>query len=393
VDEGGAGQPKPFCLITDILAQAAATPATGSRAEALEVIAEAVRDSVQAHQVSDVPVGVFLSSGLDSSMIAALASERGASPHTLTLAFAEYAGTENDEAPMAESLAAKLGTRHATLMVRREDFQDEREKLLAAMDQPSIDGVNTWFVARAAASQGIKVALSGVGGDELFASYSSFHDLPSITRLARPFARFPGLGKRIRQLTAPLAARFTSPKYAGLLEYGGNLGGAYLLRRGLYMPWELPSVLDPDMARQGWQDLQTLEQLDHALAGLVSARTAQGSRLAVSALEMSCYMRQQLLRDTDWASMAHSLEIRVPFLDIPLLKTIAPWLAAHPQLTKPEIAAAIAPQIPSALLNKPKTGFSIPVRDWLLTDRPQQVDRGMRGWARFIHKNFTGQVL
>jgi len=399
VTEKGAGEPVPYCLIADILAESAANPARGSKAEALEVIGATLRDSIRAHLVADVPVAMFLSAGLDSAMITAMATSAlveatGERPHTLTLAFAEYAGTENDEAPMAEKLAAKLGTRHATLMVRREDFEEDREKLLAAMDQPSLDGVNSWFVARAAASQGIKVALSGVGGDELFASYPSFAELPRMTRLARPFSRIPGLGQGLRKLSAPWIARHTSPKYAGVLEYGGSLGGAYLLRRGLYMPWELPQVMDPDMARQGWEDLQTLDQLNQTVQGSPhtvhsnhrSPFTAHRSRLQVSALEMSWYMRHQLLRDTDWASMAHSLEVRVPFLDIPLLQTIAPWLAAHPGISKPEIAAAITPQIPAALLSKPKTGFSIPVRDWLMTDQPLQQERGLRGWARFIFK-------
>lgn len=391
VTERGAGQPAPFCLVADILAQAAASPAAGSRNEALEVIGKAIRDSIQAHLVSDVPVGMFLSAGLDSAIITALATEHGERPHTLTLAFAEYSGTNNDEAPMAERLAARLGTRHATLMVRRADFEEEREKLLAMMDQPSIDGVNTWFIARAAASQDIKVALSGVGGDELFASYPSFTELPRITRLAQPFSRIPNLGERLRQISSPFISRFTSPKYASLLEYGGTLGGAYLLRRGLYMPWELPNVLDPGLARQGLQDLQTIEQLNQtAHSSQFSPFTVNCSRLQISALEMSCYMRHQLLRDTDWAGMAHSLEIRVPLVDIPLLQTVAPWLAAYPGLTKSEIAAAIAPQLPAELLNKPKTGFSIPVRDWLMTDQPIQRERGLRGWAQFIHRKFSG---
>jgi asparagine synthase (glutamine-hydrolysing) len=117
----------------------------------------------------------------------------------------------------------------------------------------------------------------------------------------------------------------------------------------------------------------------------------QSTRLSISALEMSWYMRHQLLRDTDWASMAHSLEVRVPFLDIPLLRAVAPWFAAHPGITKAEIAAALAPQIPAALLNKPKTGFSVPVRDWLLKGQPAMQERGMRGWARFIHETCTGR--
>jgi len=333
--------------------------------------------------VADVPVSMFLSAALDSAMITAMATQHGERPHTLTLAFAEYTGTPNDEAPMAEQLAAKLGTCHTTLLVRKEDFEEHRERLLAAMDQPTIDGVNTWFVVRAAASQGIKVALSGLGGDELFASYPSFADLPRIVRLARPFSRIPGLGRRLREIAMPLVSRHASPKYAGLLEYGGTLGGAYLLRRGLYMPWELPRLLDPDIAQLGLRDLQTDDRLNRT--ALSSRLKAHSSRLQISSLEMSWYMRHQLLRDTDWASMAQSLEVRVPFLDLPLLQAIAPWFAAQPGITKSEIAGVISQQIPPALLKKPKTGFSIPVREWLLNDRPALKERGMRGWARYIY--------
>lgn len=411
VSERGAGQATPFCRIGDILSAAADCPAQGSRDEALEVFAAAFKDSMAAHHVADVPVGVFLSAGLDSAMIAALSSPSSNSsmsvrPNTLTLTFAEYSGTANDEAPMAERLAAQFNSRHATIMVSQTDFAEDRERLFVAMDQPSIDGVNTWFVARAAASQGIKVALSGVGGDELLASYPSFTSLPRIMRLARPFSHVPGLGLSLRKLSAPFISRHTSPKYASLLEYGDTLGGAYLLRRGLYMPWELPKVMDADMARQGWQDLQTLQQLG-AIAHSIgpganlpqnvvgAAPSPRSARLAISALEMSCYMRHQLLRDTDWASMAQSLEVRVPFLDIPLLKTVAPWLAAHPDISKAQIAAVVAPSLPDELLGKPKTGFSVPVRDWLMTgvDQPQQQERGLRGWARLLHGKFAGNAV
>ena len=119
----------------------------------------------------------------------------------------------------------------------------------------------------------------------------------------------------------------------------------------------------------------------------------KGSRLQISALEMSWYMRHQLLRDTDWTGMAHSLEIRLPFVDVALLETIAPWLAAHPGITKPEIAGTLAPAIPAQLLNKPKTGFSIPVRDWLMKGRPALQERGLRGWARAVHVDYWAQPI
>lgn len=385
VNANGIRQPTAFARVDDTLRRAASRPARGSQADALAAIAEAVRGTITAHQIADVPVGVFLSAGIDSALITALAAEGGQRPHSLTLGFAEYSGTSDDEAPMAEQLAAQLGTRHATLMVRREDFEEDRASLLAAMDQPSIDGVNTWFVAKAAASQGMKVALSGLGGDELFASYPSFRELPRIKRLAAPFARVPGLGRQFRKLSLPLIARFTSPKYAGLLEYGSTLGDAYLLRRSLYMPWELPHVLDPDLARQGWSDLRSHESLARLCSGFDS------ERLSISSLEMSAYMRNQLLRDADWASMAHSLEIRVPFVDTPLVEAVAPWLAAYPHLTKRDIAASTAPQLPKALLNKPKTGFSVPVFDWLLAKAPQK-ERGLRSWARSIYQNVVSSA-
>lgn len=381
-NQQGITEPQPFCLITDILAHASNNPAQGSRQDALDAIGEAVRDSISAHHVSDVPVGMFLSSGIDSALITALSSVHGERPHTLTLAFAEYAGTPNDESVMAEQLAAQFGTRHSTVTVRKEDFARQREQILSSMDQPSIDGINTWFVSQAAASKGIKVALSGLGGDELFASYPSFAEVPRIRNLVRPFARWPGLGKCLRHVSAPILSRITSPKYAGMLEYGGTLGGAYLLRRALYMPWELNKVLDADMARQGWQDLQCRSRLDASIDGI------QHDRLSVSALEMSWYMRQKLLRDSDWASMAHSLELRVPFLDVPLLRAVAPWLAAQPGLTKPEIATAIEPQLPCVMVNKPKTGFTVPVRDWLMdSDKSDKQERGLRGWAGVVYDN------
>ena len=148
------------------------------------------------------------------------------------------------------------------------------------MDRPSIDGVNTFFVSMAAKQANLKVGLSGVGGDEIFATYPSFRDIPKIVRLVRPFPILPGFGREFQMITAPILKRFTSPKYAGVFEYGGTYGGAYLLRRGLFMPWELPKLLDPEMVREGWAELQTLLRLDESLDDIKSPR------LRVSALEM-----------------------------------------------------------------------------------------------------------
>jgi asparagine synthetase B (glutamine-hydrolysing) len=145
----------------------------------------ALRESVQHHLVADVPVGVFLSAGLDSATMMALAAgEHAPDLRSLTLGFREYLGTENDETQLAAATSSRYGARHETRWIERGDFESELDAILAAMDQPTIDGVNTYFVSRAAAASGMKVAMSGVGGDDLLGGYPSFRDVPRIRRFA-----------------------------------------------------------------------------------------------------------------------------------------------------------------------------------------------------------------
>jgi asparagine synthase (glutamine-hydrolysing) len=379
IDEQGVADPQSFAALGDLLA--GVPDAALGLSEALARVSQSLEESVAAHLESDVPVGVFLSAGLDSTVIAALAARHSGVLVTTTLGFDRLRGTPADETPLAEIVARRLGARHGTHWIGQEDFLSERERLLAAMDQPSIDGINTWFVARAAARQGLKVALSGLGGDELFASYPSFVDVPRIVARFGPASRVPGLGQALRWVSAPLLRRLARPKYAGLIEYGGDEGGAYLLRRGLYMPWELPSLMDPDMARDGWTRLQTRAQLSKTVA------FDAPSRLHVSALEMTWYMRHQLLRDADWAGMAHSVEIRVPLVDPILVAAVAPALAAHPQLTKSDVARAVAGELPQPVFDRPKMGFSVPVHEWL-TGSSVRGGGGMRHWARSVYQYF-----
>src|SRR5439155_2537860 len=188
-----------------------------------------------------------LSSGLDSTTITALAAETSSSLRTVTLGFEEFRGTPNDETPLAEQVAAQYGARHQTVWVNKQDFRDNFARVMSAMDQPSCDGINSFFISHAASQAGLKVALSGLGGDELFGSYPSFRDVPRIVGALGVGRLAPVLGRAFRCVSAPVLRRLTSPKYAGLLEYGGTYGGAYLLRRGMFMPWELPDLLDPEM--------------------------------------------------------------------------------------------------------------------------------------------------
>lgn len=358
-----------------------------SREEVQAQLRAALVDSVGHHLVADVPVGVFLSSGLDSTTITALASKIAPENlRTITLGFQEYRGTLTDETLLADRVGEMYRSIHQTHWISREDFSTHLSSIMEAMDQPSIDGINTYFVSRAAAESGLKVALSGLGGDELFAGYPSFKDMPRIVRAAALMRGFPAIGKAFRVVFTPVLKNRTSTKYAGLFEYGHSYGGAYLLRRGLYMPWELPEILDGEMVREGWKELQLLTRLKQTV------RRINVERQKVAALELKWYMRNQLLRDSDWAGMAHSIEIRVPFVDIGLLRMLRPLLNSDHPPSKLDMARTAVPPLPKEVLKRPKTGFGIPVREWsekAVTGYPNE--RGLRGWARSVYAHFTGQ--
>jgi asparagine synthase (glutamine-hydrolysing) len=349
-------------------------------AEAQERFRAALADSVTAHLVADVPVGLFLSAGLDSSTVAALSAESAQEQlRAITLGFHEFKGSPEDETGLAALTAAHLGVAHDIRWITRSDFEAHLDRALAAMDQPSIDGINTYFVSLAASQAGMKVALSGLGGDELLAGYPSFRQVPRLARLIAPFTRARAMGTLIRQALAPLFGARISPKYAGLLEYGGDVAGAYLLRRALFMPWELPRLLGTEDARQALEELDLLSRLRASVQGL---RTDRGRLMA---LEAGWYMSGQLLKDTDWAAMAHGLEVRVPFVDRDLFRALAPIQTGLAPLGKSALLACPQTDLPELLQHRPKTGFTTPVRAWAqaLLGAPQGA-RGLRGWAQVM---------
>jgi asparagine synthase (glutamine-hydrolysing) len=382
IDRNGVQAPRAYWSLIDTLTRAPALSA--SAAARRELLREALIDSLRHHFVADVPVGVFLSAGLDSTTIAALAAEDGArNLRTLTLGFREFEGRENDETRLAELVAMQRNTHHTTRWVLGREFAEERAALMEAMDQPSIDGTNTYFVAKAAHEAGLKVALSGLGGDEIFAGYPSFRQVPQLVRMLGPFAGLESFGRAIRRATAPWLRNLVPPKYPGLLEYGTGFAGAYMLRRCLFMPWEMADLLPPEMAREGLAELATIDRLERDIAGLESPR------LKVTALEIAWYMRNQLLRDSDWAGMAHSLEIRVPFVDVELLARLAPLLAGDAPPSKGDMADTCRTPLPPEIRHRAKTGFVVPVREWVQGETASQAAaeaRGFRGWARLVYE-------
>jgi asparagine synthase (glutamine-hydrolysing) len=360
VDERGVGDPKAYFSIAETYVEAECSSNMDSVCSQ-EVTRTALLDSVRQHLVSDVPVGAFLSAGIDSGSLVGLMRDAGARDiQTVTLAFDEYKDTDDDEAPLAERVAKQYGTRHITRRVGQAEFEQDLPRILEAMDQPSIDGLNTWFVSKAAAEQGLKVVVSGLGGDELFGGYPSFKDIPKWVRGLRVPGHVPLLGVAVRKIAAPLLGLTNiSPKAAGMLELGGSWEGAWLLRRGLFMPWELPALLGEELAREGLQRLQPLTLIRNAMQPGPKSAFAR-----IASMESALYMRNQLLRDSDWAGMAHSLEIRVPLVDAKLLAAIAGIPVRDSNWNKQRLALSPEQKLPDEVTQRAKTGFTTPVGEW-----------------------------
>ncbi len=363
VNSIGPSEPKRFFSIAGEFCAAADQVRSPDEVEAIDVtVRQALLDSVRHHLVSDVPVGAFLSSGIDSGTLVGLMRDAGQDDiQTVTLGFEEFKGTPADEVPLASEIAARYGTRHTNRYVTIHEFAADLPKLLDAMDQPSIDGVNSWFVSKAARELGLKVAVSGLGADELFGGYPSFRDIPFWVKTLAVPSRVPGLGDLVRHMLNAFHPGL-NPKAAGLVKMGGSFPSAYLVRRGLFLPWELPELLGEERTRIGLRRLKPMRHIEALLKP--APRHGFGK---ISSLESSLYMRNQLLRDTDWASMAHSIEVRVPFVDIGLLRQIAQITAqpAAARLTKQVLAGGPSLPLPAEVLNRPKTGFGTPIYMWL----------------------------
>lgn len=251
------------------------------------------------------------------------------------------------------------------------------------MDQPSVDGFNTWLVSKQTAALGLKVVVSGVGGDELFGGYDHFARLPVWRRRLQRLARVPGVLPLLSGGLG-LASRFglVHAKASALTRLGPDLAGLYLVRRGLFMPWELPGLLDGELLREG---LAALEPPQFIRAGLGADCAADYASIA--ALEATNYLRNQLLRDSDWASMAHSLELRTPLVDFQLLRELAPALVApRPAGLDEKRALALAPRpaLPAAVIDRPKSGFYLPMGEWL------EQSGSLDGWRCVPKLNLAG---
>jgi len=319
--------------------------------EASLSVRNAILDSVRAHHVSDVPVRVFLSGGIDSTAIAALS--RIVTPKPMSTFSITFDDCEFAEGKIARRTAAWLGTDHHEWVLSGGDAYEQLDGYFRSLDQPTVDGFNTWCVAKWAARHGAKVVLSGLGGDELFGGYPTFKQVPILAAVGQ-------LPKAIRRLASiSLGAPWLGSRPARFAEFmngNGTVVEAWECARGLFRRNDAVRIADWLLAGEG--DGSDLNEITDAPA-------VCSTREAVSWLETVRYMRNQLLRDGDAMTMSWGLELRTPLVDSRL--TSAVW-SLPPEVrfrTGKRLLADAIPELPGWVLDQPKRGFQFPMQRWL----------------------------
>src|SRR5262249_36205202 len=344
----------------DIVDAYAGAPSPCSEADFRARVGAAVEASVAAHLVSDVPVGVFLSGGIDSSAILSAASQIGAPLlATYTVRF-DDASSEHEYARL---VAASFGAMHHELMLDGSRITRQLPQILARLDQPTLDAVNTFCVSEAVAATGVKVVLSGAGGDELFGGYPSFRRLPAAVRLKRATGDIvPALEPLV---AAMLPARLTA-RWRQFAASNGKVENAYRTQRGLYMPGELEQIAGAAI-RDRWGSATARVAESEAALFHGSSSTLEGD---VARLETRAYLGAQLLRDTDVMSMAHNLEVRLPFVDHVLLEEVWPDLGRFAGLLRNKrlLHETLARPLPPQAVNRRKQGFTLPFARWMTAE-------------------------
>ncbi|WP_068418020.1 asparagine synthase (glutamine-hydrolyzing) [Planctomyces sp. SH-PL62] len=326
-------------------------------------------EAVECRLLSDVPLAVFLSGGIDSSaIVAALAQANHRSVRTLTLHFTERG---YGEGPFAEQVAARFKTDHQTQPITSDDLLSGFDDALAACDQPSIDGVNTYTVCRLAREAGLTVALCGHGGDELFGGYDNFRLIPRVLGFAavpRPLRRLMG---RTLQTLAP--ARVSTQKAASLLLSPVDVYETYALARGVFWDDVRSRLLD--------RPEEMIPAARHIESAVPPGELADDPLNQVSQLELGFYLRNSLLRDTDVYSMVHGLEVRLPLLDHRLVEFAAPLSGRSkmaPGSPKRLLVQAMGSDLPAEVVRRRKQGFVIPYEVWMRGSLKPQLDQTLR---------------
>jgi len=327
-----------------------------------------LEEAVRLQLVSDVPVGIFLSGGIDSSALVSILSRGGVTPSTFSIVFRE---ADFSEAQHSRAVAAKFHTDHHEINVSQTDVLTAIPGALRAMDLPTLDGINTYFVSRETRRAGVKVALSGLGGDEVFAGYSSFRTVPRLEHFAQFWKHVPGAirGPFASAFAALAPANDQNRKLASLARDNGRVLHPYFLSRMLFTPFQRDLLLSN---ANGSAADRSAESLRDRLAHAVPLDPVN----RVSYLESRCYMLNTLLRDADFMSMSQGLEVRVPLIDHQLAKAVLalPGEWKLNRTPKKLLVGALAGSLPDEIVHRPKRGFTLPFEHWMRQELRSEIE-------------------
>jgi asparagine synthase (glutamine-hydrolysing) len=346
-------------------------------------VAEVLQESVRLHLASDVPLGVFLSGGIDSSVVANLAQKAaGNRVSTFTLNFDE---AEFSEGAIARRVAEAIGTQHQELVLTEARFMAQLDAALDSLDQPTFDGLNSYYMSHAVREAGFKVALVGSGGDELFGGYASFRDLPKLMRWSRSARWIPSglratMGRAVASLMQPSRGAFPPQtrwaKLPEMLARGCDPLALYQLAYALFVPSSQRQLLG------GGLENALVDGLPAALSVRLRAETDSGEILPViGLLERTLFLGERLLRDTDATSMSASIEIRLPLVDQVLVENVErlPIENRFDPIGRKEALRRIGLRgLSSGLFERPKAGFVLPYDRWLRSGLGKMIDGTMR---------------
>lgn len=371
-----AAQPEPYWSFGEVT-QASSRETPRNVCEAAKELRPLLEDAVRSHLVADVPLGLFLSSGIDSTALAALASREQRDLHTFTVVFPEQ---DFSEAALARKTAQRFGTQHEEFLLTAEQMLGRLDEAVAALDQPTMDGINTYFVSWAARQVGLKVALSGLGGDEVFGGYGTFRTTPRAASLAKAGRLVPRPMRSATAAAVQLFAHFrrtdAGRKASALWRDPAALPHAYFFARALFTPEQAAGLLcadtDCNAPWRAWMR-ETAYQADRL------------DRFAsVLCLEMRSYMVQTLLRDTDAVSMSHSLEVRVPLLDHRIVEFVLrlPDSARRRRgVPKALLVEALGDLLAPEIVRQRKRTFTLPWERWLRGALRERVAEGLEDLA------------
>jgi asparagine synthase (glutamine-hydrolysing) len=349
-----------------------------------------LEDAVRSHLIADVPVGVFLSSGVDSTALATLATRIQGGIHTFTVAFPDI---QYSEAEIARATAARLGTDHRELSLSGSEMVGRLDEAIAAFDQPSMDGMNSYFVSWAARQAGLKVALSGLGSDELFGGYTSFRATGQVARIIRMARFFPRAlrvvcANAMKKSKAYRGSRDAFRKASAAWLDPAALPHPYFFTRALFTSQTVAALLREEIS--SWSATPWSRWITEATD---EAKPMDGFT-QVSWLELRSYLVNTLLRDTDAMSMHHSLEVRVPFLDSPLVENVLKLpeeLKNDPLRPKSLLIEALGDLLPSEITTQKKRTFTFPWENWLRGKLGDRVASGLQDWAPALQSRFDGR--